>query len=513
MGMRRESKAEAYDVVVIGSGMGGLTCAAALARRGRHVLVVERHDRAGGYAHGFQRGKRHFDSAVHMTGGAGRGTLGGSGLIAELLPRLGVSDECNFIPLEEMYSAVFPDTAFQAPAGMLEFIDAHAQLFPSERRGFKEFVRLAVKFNEEHTQVDETGDAATFDPDRFPNLAKYQDATLEDVLSEHVKDARARTLFTALWPYQGLPPSKLGAIQFGLLLASFLNTGVFYCEGTFQNLPNALVKAIEADGSEILLRTTVRRITLRDGKVAGVVLENGQRISAPVVVSNADAIQTFDELVGAEHLPAEHRERVRRLRPSLSALSTYIATDLDLVNHPSAAHSIFWFDSWDYDDVYQGMREGRPSHLSIAIPTLVDPTLAPEGEHVMSVVMLLPYDLAASWREEKERFHEALLRQLEVVIPGINDHLLLAEGASPRTMERYTLNHLGALYGWEASPGDEGVHRLSHRTPIDGLFLSGHWTRPGGGLVPVMVSGMQTAQIVLGDSSVREVVESLGERT
>ena len=87
-----------------------------------------------------------------------------------------------------------------------------------------------------------------------------------------------------------------------------------------------------------------------------------------------------------------------------------------------------------------------------------------------------------------------------------------AEGASPRTMERYTLNHLGALYGWEATPGDTGVDRLSHRTPIEGLFLSGHWTRPGGGLVPVMVSGMQTAQIVLGDSSVREVVESLGER-
>jgi prolycopene isomerase len=332
------------------------------------------------------------------------------------------------------------------------------------------------------------------------------------VLSEHVKDPRARALFTALWPYQGLPPSKLGVIQFGLVLASFLNTGVYYCEGTFQKLPNALVTAIEADGSEILLRTTVRRITVNDGKVTGVVLENGQRISAPIVVSNADATQTFEELVGIEHLPSEHVELVRSLRPSLSAVNAYIATDLDLANHPNAAHSIFFFDSWDHDEVYKGMCEGRPSHLSIAIPSLVDPALAPEGEHVMSVVMLVPYELAVSWREEKEQFQQALMRQLEVVLPGINDHLTFAEGASPRTMERYTLNHLGALYGWEATPGDTGVDRLSHRTPIEGLFLSGHWTRPGGGLVPVMVSGMQTAQIVLGDSSVREVVESLGER-
>jgi prolycopene isomerase len=296
-------------------------------------------------------------------------------------------------------------------------------------------------------------------------------------------------------------------------MASLLNTGVYYCQGTFQTFANALVKAIEADGSEVLLRTTVRRITVNDGKVTGVVLENGQRISAPVVVSNADATQTFEQLVGTEHLPPEYLKGVRALRPSVSAVNAYIATDLDLAQHPTAEHGMFFYDSWDHDEVYKGMCEGRTPHLSIAIPTLIDPNLAPEGEHLINVVMFLPFELAASWRQEKERYQEALMRQLEVVIPGINDHITFAEGATPRTMERYTLNNLGALYGWEASPENSGVRRLSHRTPVDGLLLSGHWTRPGGGLVPVIVSGIQTAQIVLGDSSVRQVLESLGERT
>src|SRR5207249_11114548 len=134
---------------------------------------------------------------------------------------------------------------------------------------------------------------------------------------------------------------------------------------------------------------------------------------------------------------------------------------------------------------------------------------APEGEHLICVVMLVPYEVANSWRTEKGEYQDALLRQLEVVLPGLGDHLTFAEGASPRTMERYTLNHLGALYGWEPTPENTGVGRLGHRTPIDGLMLSGHWTKPGGGLVPVTVSGVQTAQLVLADPGVRHLLESL----
>jgi phytoene dehydrogenase-like protein len=239
------------------------------------------------------------------------------------------------------------------------------------------------------------------------------------------------------------------------------------------------------------------------------VLENGQRIETTNVVSNADANQTFEELVGAEHVPADYLKRIRGLRPSVSAVIAYLATDLDLVNHPNADHGMFFYESWDHDQTYQGMLDGRASHLSITIPSLIDPDLAPPGEHVMSVVMFMPFEVATSWRTEKAEYQEALMRQLEVVIPGLGDRLTFAEGASPRTMERYTLNHLGALYGWEPTPENTGVARLSHVTPIDGLLLSGHWTRPGGGVVPCFVSGLQTAQLVLGTPSVRELLDSL----
>lgn len=133
----------------------------------------------------------------------------------------------------------------------------------------------------------------------------------------------------------------------------------------------------------------------------------------------------------------------------------------------------------------------------MTIPTLVDPSLAPPREHLVILTTLIPYDVGVSWRWEKARYAELLLNEIEAVIPGFRDHITFAEGASPRTMERYTLNLTGAIYGWEVSPKQVGPKRLGHQTPIRGLYLSGHWTQPGGGVYGVIVSAIQTASMIL----------------
>ena len=97
----------------------------------------------------------------------------------------------------------------------------------------------------------------------------------------------------------------------------------------------------------------------------------------------------------------------------------------------------------------------------------------------------------------------------EARFPGLGEHTLMMEGATPRTMERYTLNLTGAIYGWEVSPQQVGRNRLGHKTPIEGLYLSGHWTQPGGGIYGVVVSGIQTAQIILGYKDIPALFEDL----
>jgi prolycopene isomerase len=506
MNPRRESKHEAYDVIVIGSGMGGLSAAACLAKAGKKVVVLERHDLPGGYAHHFRRNKYIFDAAVHLTSGCEEG-----GLIHTLLGILGIREMCDFVRVDPFYGVVFPGMRFSAPTGVEEFIEAHAREFPQEAKGLRKLIKTSEVLAEEVSRFPQ--DMNLWDvlqmPRRFPKLMKYHKATVGQVLDEYLRDARLKAVFPTLWPYVGLPPSRLSFLYWTMMLMSFLRGGAFYSKGSFQKLPNAFVQGIRGHGGEVLCGCSVRRIVVSKNKVEGVITDNGQRIRAPVVISNADARETFEELLGPENVPARYLKKIRRMKPSLSAFVVYMATDLDLKTY-GAQHEMFFYRSWNHDETFQAIDHGRPSGLVATVPTLVDPSLAPKGEHIVVASTLIPYDVGVSWRKEKARYAEALMGELEALYPDLKGHITYAEGASPRTMERYTLNLTGAIYGWELSPEQVGRGRLDNATPIGGLYLSGHWAQPGGGIVAVIHSGVTTAQKVLGRPSLGDLLEALG---
>ena len=292
------------------------------------------------------------------------------------------------------------------------------------------------------------------------------------------------------------------------MLFSFVDEGAYYCQGTFMNLVNALVEALKRDGGELLLLARVRRILVEGGAAKGVVLENGQRIGAKTVISNVDATQTFQELVGFDKTPLRYRHKLNRMRPSLSGFVLYLATDLD-VSKMGASHEMFLYRSWDNDETYQEMKSGVPRATNVTVPTLTDGSLAPQGEHIVTITALVPYEIGAAWKDEKTRYAEALLDELDSRFPGIKGRLKFVEGGSPRTMERYTLNLTGAIYGWEVSPDQVGPGRLGQETPIKNLFLAGHWTQPGGGVYGVTASGVQAAQKVLGYKGTAAMFEAL----
>ncbi len=511
--VRRESNYEAYDAIVIGSGIGGLSAAGLLSLAGKKVLVLERHDRPGGYAHSFRRGNYNFDAAVHLVAGCSEG-----GLIDALLRVLSVREKCEFIRTNPFYNTSFPNFSLDAPLGRKEFFETHVDVFPEERGNLWKLMDMIEKMYTEMIQFPAEPNILDFAKAirKSPTLTRYSGATLQQMMDKYIENPKLKSTFSSLWPYLGLPPSRLSFLYWSAMLSSYLDEGAFYCKGTFQNFANALVSGLQRNGGELMLHTRVERIIVRNNAVIGVKLENGEMIRAPMVVSNVDATQTFEEMVGESKLPRSYLRKLRKMKPSLSAFVMFLTTDLDLAAQ-EARHEMFYYNSWDHEEAYNSILKGEiassTSTFIVNVPTLTDPSLAPKGQHLMTATTLVPYDIAGSWRAEKQSYGDRLMQQVESRFPGLKDRIRMMEGATPRTMERYTLNLTGAIYGWEVSPAQVGRGRLGHKTPIKGLYLSGHWTQPGGGIYGVVVSGVQTAMMLLGYKSFEGMFRDLGGKT
>ena len=481
---------DAYDAVVIGSGVGGLTAAAFLSHAGKRVLVLEQGPDFGGYTHGFERNGYRFDPAIHSFPDAAP-----DGLPVALLELLGVAEIVDFRPVNEFYTANYGDLRVVVPHGIENVIEAHVQAFPREREGIERFFRLCVQLHHEAHVLPPTIGLDRLDEmaARYPVLFRHLRATTAEALDEHFDDPRLKSLASVSWPFHGTPPSTGSLVTFSTLF-SVLSDGTYYPQGGFQKIVDALVTAITRNGGDLVADASVERITSADGAVTGVLLD-GEHIDTPLVVSNAPTLTTLD-LVGDENLPAKFVRRQRRMTLAPSAVVVFIGTSLDLAAL-GATHETFRPLHYDHDRTWADFEAGRPAAMWGSVSTLCDPGLAPPGHHTLTITSLARDDIGRPWAEERERYLEAVLDAWGPVFPGLRDALTMVEISTPETLKRRIANTGGAIYGWDNTPDQTGGRRSPHVMPLRGLYLAGHWTQPGSGCIRCIVSGFHAAQLAL----------------
>jgi prolycopene isomerase len=332
-------------------------------------------------------------------------------------------------------------------------------------------------------------------PFRSPKIFRFANATLGAVLDRHLSDPRLKSAYALLYPYLALPPSRLSFFLWSIMMASYIEQGAYYCQGGFQNLAAAFAEGLTKHGGELILEVPVKKIRVKGGNVQGIELENGQEITAPMVISNIDARITFKDLLEADQVPASYLRKLSDLEPSASVLGLFLATDLDV--HALEIPKVTLLSSWDLEDAYASALQGRVKGAAVHIPTLIDESLAPPGEHLVIIQAFIPAETGYLSPLASAEYAEDLLDLAEQALPDLRKHITFMVGASDEGQQKYPLHRLGPIYGWANSVGQSGPRRLPNKTPISGLYLAGHWTQPGSGVWTVVLSGINAARYAL----------------
>ncbi len=492
-----------YDIIVIGAGLGGVTSGAICAARGRKVLVLEQGDLVGGCCSTFEKDGYHFDIGASIV------EVIHSLEQAFSMTRTSIKEELDLVGCDPIYDYILKDgTRFTFPVSVEETTDVIRKVAPGDAEAWSEFASYMKGFMQLATDavfgspMITMGDVARMFV-KHPGLLKYGElftGSYEDVIKKWFKSSEMRQTAAYQAFYLGLPPELAGGVY--AMLGYTEHEGTYYPRGGMIEIPKAYARVGERFGMEVRTGTRVDRVMVRDRGVEGVVLADGTEITADLVISNINAMTLYLELIGEEHLPWLARVGIKSYEPSMSVPMIYLGVDYEpelnahhaLITRPMEEMDDYWYN------IYKKGKLPDDMFSLVCWPTESDPSLAPEGHHVVNLIMTPgPYKLEGTdWDKEKEAYIEKSIDFVtRTAMPGLKDHVKVAEISTPLDFERRLLHPEGAIYGLQQETTASLVFRPSAKSKsIKGLYLAGASTHPGGGVPSAVASGIIAADLI-----------------
>ncbi|HSD75850.1 MAG TPA: NAD(P)/FAD-dependent oxidoreductase, partial [Solirubrobacteraceae bacterium] len=514
------------DVIVIGSGAGGLATAAYLAALGRHVVVVERSSMPGGNTAAFTHDGYEFDIGLHYLGSSARSRPA----LRALLEPLGIDLAFREQDPDGFDVLLFEDMTFAVPRGVEAFRARLHEAFGAERGAIDRFLARTVAIG---TELESAPPARPADVPAYAWGVRHVLASARTTLGRELDrldcSPRLRAVLSWLHGTYALPPGRASLAIHAAVTMHYLG-GSFYPEGGANAVSGALVDALRRHGGELLLDTEVTRILVGDGAARGVRLAPGPRgtapaadeLRAPVVVSAMDLKRTFLDLLAPGDVPGTLRRRVRGYELPAPLFIVYAVLDRDLAAEGYGNRNWHVVDCDDLDGYYAALERGQlpaQTWTWVTSASLKDPgnrrlcrpgqtnvqlmcatTASREFWHVGPDLRPRP-----GYEERKRQLRDRVVAAAERAIPGIGESIVHEEAATPATLERFLGSSGGTAYGIACTPRQFLAGRPAPATRIPGLFLAGASTRRGHGITGVIAGGIETAGAVAGTPAVRAV--------
>jgi prolycopene isomerase len=496
------SETSVFDVIVIGSGIGGLVTATQLAAKGAKVLVLERYIIPGGSAGYFEREGYRFDVGASMI--FGFGTEGTTNLLTKALDAVNVSLETVRDPVQIHYHlpAGLELKVHQDYEKFLQELTAH---FPQEREGIRKFYDECWKvFNclnaMELLSLEEPRYLTRVffqHPLACLGLVKYLPQNAGDIARRYIKDPQLlKFIDMECYCWSVVPADKTPMINAGMVFSDRHYGGINYPKGGVGQIAQKLVDGLEKAGGQIQYKARVTKIVTEKGKAVGVQLADGKLYRAKRIVSNATRWDTFERLLPAEEMPTAEKKWRKRYEKSPSFLSLHLGVEAEVLPPGTECHHIL-LEDWDKMEDAEGT-------IFVSIPTLLDPDLAPAGYHIMHTFTPSWIDdwqglSASEYEEKKEEAAGRIIERLEKIFPGLDAGLDYMEVGTARSHRRF-LGREDGTYGPIPSRKLMGLLGMPfNRTSIPGLYCVGDSTFPGQGLNAVAFSGFACAHRVAVD--------------
>lgn len=493
-----------YDCIIIGAGVAGLTSAVKLSSCGKKVLLLERQPIPGGLATSFRRQGFTFESSLHCVN-----ALGADGEVFNFLKEYGLDEKIKLIELKDFSRIIYPEHDFSADFSCENYLNFLKSKFPQESKGLDLFFKEVLDFGR---QIDEFSCSSwprwlriICVPFMYPKVLKASLLTIDELISKHIKDDKLKALITDIWRFMGLSPEKLSAFYFLLVFRGYYFAPTAYVGGGFGQLFRVMVDKIRENGSVVKFNTNVVNIDIdKKTGIKTVVSDKHEEFSAPVVISNANAIDTLTKLVNDECLRNRYSQSLSHLQKSISAFQVYLGLKVPAKNLGMNQHMFSVNTSYDHMRNFNYSSEGdyKNCPFSLVDHAQVDPTLVPQGKGSLLIMILDSYVNWANlpgqeYKDKKIEVANLLIRRAEKYLPGLLGQVEVMEAATPKTIERFGLSPEGSIYGFAQTVKQASENRLAQKTSIRGLILTGGWTWPGAGFHGCLVSGKEAARLAL----------------